>query len=423
MVSNYNNKTYLLRIASGATLLAILLLAGSAFATATIAGTWQNPQGTMTFYEDGRFSGKNTQLGVFNGTYTIQENILTLNYAFPAAANTQFTFAVSGNTLQLSLISQQVTYTRNSGTSTIVGTWKYSKETLNIYENGRFDQNNVQLGVLNGTYTIQGNILTFNYAFPAEVTAQFTFTVSGSTLQLSLISPQAAYTRIDSASAASTPPATTIPTTTSTPAPTPAPTEPPENIVKVEKDSKNLIENTPVTYTFKELEHGISEITVTGKANQDDISIKIETLKSTAKGVSEQPPGAVYKNMNIVVGTTKIKEAVIKFNVENSWLASNNLAGSDVRMIKWDGSKWNTLETTERNRDGKVTYYEAKTGGFSSFAITGLKALATPAIDVSPGLTATTSPIAVQTKKASGFGVILAMGTLCMVYLFGRRRR
>lgn len=424
MVSNYNNKTYLLRIVSGATLLAIMLLAGGAFATATIAGTWQNPQGTMTFYEDGRFSGKNTQLGVFNGTYTIQEKILTLNYAFPAAATAQFTFAVSGNTLQLSLISQQVTYARTSGTSTIVGTWKYSKETLNIYENGRFDQNNVQLGVLNGTYTIQGNILTFNYAFPAEATVQFTFAVSGSTLQLSLISPQAAYTRIDAATAAPTPPATTTSTpATPTPAPTPAPTEPPENIVKVEKENKNLIENTPVTYTFKEPEHGISEITVTGKANQNDISIKIETLKSTAKGVSEQPPGAIYKNMNIVVGTTKIKEAVIKFNVENSWLDSNNLAGSDVRMIKWDGSKWNTLETTEKNTDGKVTYYEAKTGSFSSFAITGLKALAPPAIDSSPGLTATTAPIAVPTKKASGFGVMLALGTLCVVYLFGRKRR
>lgn len=421
MVSNYSNKTYLLSIASGAVLLAILLLAGSAFAAASIAGTWQNPQETMTFYDDGRFSGKNTQIGVFNGMYSIKENILTLNYAFPAAAATQFTFAVSGSTLSLSLISQHVTYTKISGSSSdIVGTWQYSKETLNINVNGRFDQNNVILGILNGTYTVQGNILTFNYAYPAQVIVQFTFAISGSTMQLSLISPQATYTRIDAAAATSTPPATATPAPTTTPAPTPKPTEPPENIVKVEKENKNLVENKPVTYTFKEPEHGISEITVTGNANQNDVSVKVEVLKSTAKSVSEPPPGAVYKNLNIVVGTTNIKEAVIKFNVENSWLAGNNLASGDVRMIKWDGSKWNTLETSEKNTDGKVTYYEAKTGSFSSFAITGLKAMATPAMDSSSD---SASPAPVQTKKASGFGAIFAAGTLCVVYLFGRKRK
>ncbi len=418
MVSNYSNKTHLLRIVSGAALLSIILLAGGAFAAASIAGTWQNPQGTITFYEDGRFSGKSTQLGVFNGMYSIKENILTLNYAFPAAAATQFTFAVSGNTLELSLISQQVTYTRTSGSSSdITGTWQYSKETLNINTNGKFDQNNVQLGILNGTYTVKGNILTFNYAYPAEVAVQFTFAISGNTLQLSLISPEAAYTRIDAAAATSTPPTTATPAPTATLAPTPAKTEPPENIMKVEKDNKNLVENKPVTYTFKEPEHGVSEITVTGNANQNDVSIKVEVLKSTAKSVSEPPPGEVYKNLNIVVGTTNIKEAVIKFNVENSWLAGNNLASGDVRMIKWDGSRWNTLETSEKNTDGKVTYYEAKTGSFSSFAITGLKAMATPAMD-NPA-----SPAPVQTKKASGFGVIFAISTLCIVYLFGRKRR
>ncbi len=421
MVSNYSNETHLLSIAAVAALLAIIFLAGGAFAAASIAGTWQNPQETMTFYDDGRFSGKNTQIGVFNGMYSIKENILALNYAYPAVATAQFTFAVSGNTLELSLISPQATYTKISGASAdIVGTWQYSKETLNINANGRFDQNNVLLGILNGTYTVQGNILTFNYAYPAQVTVQFTFAISGSTLSLSLISPQATYTRIDAAAATSTPPSTATPAPTATTAPTPKPTEPPENIVKVEKENKNLVENKPVTYTFKEPEHGISEITVTGTANQNDVSVKVEVLKSTAKSVSKPPPGEVYKNLNIVVGTTNIKEAVIKFNVENSWLASNNLASGDVRMIKWDGSKWNTLETSEKNTDGKVTYYEAKTGSFSSFAITGLKAMATPAMDSPPD---SASPVAVPTKKASGFEVIFVIGTLGIVYLFGRKRK
>lgn len=48
-------------------------------------------------------------------------------------------------------------------------------------------------------------------------------------------------------------------------------------------------------------------------------------------------------------------------------------------MMKWDGSKWNQLETTEKNKDNAFTYFETKTTGFSSFAITGLKAAVAPA--------------------------------------------
>lgn len=410
MVSNSNNKRYFLRMVSGATMLAILLLAGGAYATANIVGSWQYPEETITFYENGQFAGNNTQIGAFNGTYTTQGNSLTLNYVFPAIVALQFTFAVSGNTLQLSLISPHVTYTRVSGiTATIVGTWQYPKETFTFYENGQFDENNTQIGVLNGTYTTQGNILTLNYTFPAIATAQFTFAVSGNTLQLSFISPQTAYTRVDATTA------------TQTPTPTPTPSEPPENIVTAERDNKNLIANTPVTYTFKAPEHGVYEIAVTSKENLNDVAVKVEALKGTSKSVSVSAPGAVYKNLNIVVGTTKIKEAVIRFNVENSWFDSNNLASSDVTMTKWNGSKWNTLETRETNRDGTFTYYEANIYGFSSFAITGLKAIATPASGVSPELTATITPTAVTTKKASGFGVVLAIGTFCAVYLFGRK--
>ncbi len=42
-------------------------------------------------------------------------------------------------------------------------------------------------------------------------------------------------------------------------------------------------------------------------------------------------------------------------------------------MVRWGGSKWDPLETSEKNNDGKFTYYESKTNAFSSFAITGEK--------------------------------------------------
>jgi PGF-pre-PGF domain-containing protein len=203
--------------------------------------------------------------------------------------------------------------------------------------------------------------------------------------------------------------------------------EPYTNVEKAERYDKNLIANTPVTYTFNAPEHGIYEIAVTGKENENDIAVRVEALKGTSKGVSVSAPGTVYKNLNIIVGTMKIKEAIIKFKVENSWLSGNNLAGTDVKMVKWDGSKWIDRETTEKSKDGSFTYFEAKTDSFSSFAITGQKAVVSPtataAIKATPvtteGMTAT--PTAAPTRKAEGFGLVFASAALCAIYLLGRR--
>ncbi len=212
--------------------------------------------------------------------------------------------------------------------------------------------------------------------------------------------------------------------------------EPSANIAKAERYDKNLVANTPVTYTFKAPEHGVYEIAVTGKENENNIAIRVEALKSTAKSVTTSAPGTVYKNLNIIVGTTRIKEAVIRFRIENSWLADNNLAGGDVKLMKWDGSKWNILETTEKTKDGTFTLFEAKTTGFSSFAITGLKATATttatPAIGVTgtptkPGETAIPTPTAIPTKKGiPGFEAtvaVLVISLLATSLINDRKRR
>ncbi|MFZ2411667.1 MAG: PGF-pre-PGF domain-containing protein, partial [Candidatus Methanoperedens sp.] len=209
--------------------------------------------------------------------------------------------------------------------------------------------------------------------------------------------------------------------------------EPYTNIAKSERYDKSLIANVPVTYTFKAPELGIYEIAVTGKESENDIALRVEVLKGASKLVTIQAPGAVYKNVNVWAGTKRIKEALIRFRVENSWLGSNSLAGSDVKMVKWDGSQWTQLETTEKTRDDTYTSYEAKTDTFSVFAITGLKGgvivpTATPAGEVTetpvkPTGTATAAPTPAPTKKVPGFELVLVAAALCSVYLFSRKRR
>ncbi len=198
-----------------------------------------------------------------------------------------------------------------------------------------------------------------------------------------------------------------------------------DNIAKSESYDKDLVAGTPVTYTFKAPELGVYEIALTGKENENGIPLRVEALKGTSKQVTAQPPGTVYKNVNILAGTKRMKEALVRFRVENSWLGSNSLAANDVKMLHWDGSQWTQLETAQTTKDDAYTYFEARTDSFSPFAIGGIKGgvivpTATPvAAETQAMPTGTPAPA----NKVSGFDFVLTVAILSVAYLFGRKRR
>ncbi len=157
--------------------------------------------------------------------------------------------------------------------------------------------------------------------------------------------------------------------------------EPVDNIAQSEVDYKNITANTKARYAFSAPEHGIYQIVITGNETERDVAIRVEALNGISKLVTAPPPGVVYKNVNIWAGTTKTKEVVIRFKVEYSWILSNGLRDDEIKMLKWDGGKWITLETIDKSRDRIYKYYEAKTDAFSIFAISGVrrvKGIATP---------------------------------------------
>ncbi len=181
--------------------------------------------------------------------------------------------------------------------------------------------------------------------------------------------------------------------------------EPYENIAKAETQEMDLIAGKPVLYIFTTPELGVYEQVVTGRESENDIAIRVEALKGTSKLVTSPAPGAVYKNVNIWAGTKRMKDAAIRFKVDNSWLDSNNLATGDTKMAKWDGNKWILLDTAETGKDASYTYLEAKTDTFSIFAITGLKGgvlpTATPTVTWQPEATSTGTDTATGTATTT----------------------
>lgn len=173
--------------------------------------------------------------------------------------------------------------------------------------------------------------------------------------------------------------------------------EPLENIENRENREEFLMKDAPVFFRFAIPEIPVKEITITANLNAGWTSVQVELLKGTSKLVTMPAPGIVYKNMNILVGARgfaipkNIKEGIIKFRVENSWMTANNIQTGDVSMFRWENG-WNGLETKETGSDADFTYFETKINAFSPFAISAklpeavpaVTATATPAVTVTP---------------------------------------
>lgn len=202
--------------------------------------------------------------------------------------------------------------------------------------------------------------------------------------------------------------------------------EPYENIVKKESKDGILAKDISKTFSFTTPELPVSQVAITSNVNTETISVQVELLKNRSAQVKDDAPGDVYKYLNIWVGTSgfavprNIKEAVVKFKLESSWITSKGFTEANISMLKWDGTQWISLVTAKTNSDDKYTYYEAKTNAFSPFAISGIKGttVTTAAPDETEVTTENTeesTPVA--TKAAPGFGFVLAIAGLMAVVL------
>lgn len=177
------------------------------------------------------------------------------------------------------------------------------------------------------------------------------------------------------------------------------------NIDVKESYEREIFKDVLTSYRFTHTLNPIRFINITGNVNAGLITITVEVLKGTSSLVSSAAPGKVYKNINIWVGMksfatpANLKESKLVFNVQNSWLTDNKITGSQLKLLKWDGSKWITLDTNEIRKDSTTTYFESGTEDFSSFAISGITeitAAQTPSLTQIPiaGITGIATPSA-----------------------------
>jgi PGF-pre-PGF domain-containing protein len=208
------------------------------------------------------------------------------------------------------------------------------------------------------------------------------------------------------------------------------------NIEVKEKYDLHIFKDKVTSYMFSNTQNPVMFINITGNINAGEINTAVEVLRNTSTLVDKSAPGTVYKNVNIWVGTSgfanprNIKEAVVKFRVENTWLTTRGFSPGDVVVYRWNGSDWNKLETYTAGGIGSYIVFEARTFEFSPFAFSATEQARSTApavydrINVSSASPATDStPESTQRRWLPGFTVIAALLVFAIISAMTLKRK
>ncbi|MCL7475013.1 MAG: PGF-pre-PGF domain-containing protein [Methanosarcinales archaeon] len=150
-----------------------------------------------------------------------------------------------------------------------------------------------------------------------------------------------------------------------------------ENILVSETEREYVNTGSKVSYTFDLTGNIIRHINFTGVKSSGQISVKIEILRGISSMVEQMPPEIVYKHLNIWAGNLgwatpgNIKDPVIEFKVEKSWISQNKIDTSTIRLYRYTNGVWSSLETDQVDEDSEFYYFNAKTLGFTNFVVSG----------------------------------------------------
>lgn len=215
-----------------------------------------------------------------------------------------------------------------------------------------------------------------------------------------------------------------------------------ENILFKDVLAVNTMKDTATAFEFSNEMNDIQYIRYMSLKNSGKISTTIEVLKNTSGFVKSAAPDITYRNINIWVGKTgyategNIQDPVIGFRVSQKWVLDNAIDPYTIKLNRYSGGAWEELATEQTGSDNNYLYFEAKTPGFSPFAITG-KQFALAKQGREPDIllqeievnTVSLTPDGKRDSKGIGkyalSGAVLGLSgvTLTAAYLFRRRQQ
>ncbi len=116
----------------------------------------------------------------------------------------------------------------------------------------------------------------------------------------------------------------------------------------------------------------IYEVEIKPKMNLYNAWLRVEEVKKLPSYIAKLKDREVYRYLKLSFSSSALAEVKIRFRVNVSWLESKDINPAMMKLLKYDGGKWQELDTKKlRVQDGKYILYEAVSPGFSYFAIAG----------------------------------------------------
>jgi len=185
-----------------------------------------------------------------------------------------------------------------------------------------------------------------------------------------------------------------------------------------------LYPETPVSWEINKTNIAVTQINISVNNQARTVKLTVSNL-STKPGDVSMPWGDVYQYLNITpqnIENINLKSVKIKFNVEKSWLSSNNIDGNTVALNRYTNGVWNRLATNKFSEDINSIAYQAEVPGFSYFAITGeekeqVRPAAEAATTTTPSGVTTTLPPAAGLAREGSNKIIIGLVVLSLIAL------
>ncbi|MBN2420938.1 PGF-pre-PGF domain-containing protein [Candidatus Woesearchaeota archaeon] len=147
----------------------------------------------------------------------------------------------------------------------------------------------------------------------------------------------------------------------------PAPELPPNTAIDASQTWDTIEESTETVFSVLRPSVPVSSVAFTASKSSSGSSMKVSLAGDTT--LLPKLSAKVYSYVEISKTNLDVASSKITFEVPKSWLSSNGVSASSVAMYRLVDGKWIKLETRILNENRDVVFFEAKTPGFSIFAI------------------------------------------------------
>lgn len=153
--------------------------------------------------------------------------------------------------------------------------------------------------------------------------------------------------------------------------------EPASNVQVKELAQQFVTNGNHINFSFTQKATSVAYVEFDAKRTAGKTTTIVEELREKSVLTPEEPEGEVYRHLNIWVGNEgfatqeNIANATLGFRVNRTWIAEKNIDPGSIILQRFSDEQWASLPTSQLSLDEGYIYLEAKTPGFSPFAITG----------------------------------------------------